>query len=80
MLCSLLYAVFSGTAKAVIGLVQRLRRDREWLMSDAGYRWLRTEKGKAWAEENGLEEQPSLQKRTIGKMGLKTAKGLRIEN
>ncbi len=33
-----------------------------------------------WGEEIGLTEQPSLQKRTIGKMGLKGIPGLNIEN
>ncbi len=33
-----------------------------------------------WGKEVGLTEQPSLQKRTIGKMGLKGVPGLRIEN
>jgi len=33
-----------------------------------------------WGEEVGLTEQPSLQKRTIGKMGLKGIPGLNIEN
>ena len=33
-----------------------------------------------WGEEIGLTEQPSLQKRTIGKMGLKGIPGLKIEN
>ena len=33
-----------------------------------------------WGKEVGLTEQPSLQKRTIGKMGLKGVPGLKIEN
>jgi len=33
-----------------------------------------------WAKENGLKDQPSLQKKTIGKMGLKGVPGLKIEN
>ena len=33
-----------------------------------------------WAKENGLKDQPSLQKTTIGKMGLKGVPGLKIEN
>lgn len=33
-----------------------------------------------WAKENGLKDLPSLQKKTIGKMGLKGVPGLKIEN
>jgi len=36
--------------------------------------------GNMWGKEVGLKEQPSLQKRTIGKMGLKGTPGLKIEN
>jgi ATP-dependent RNA helicase MSS116 len=35
--------------------------------------------GNLWAKENGLKYQPTLQKRTIGKMGLKGVPGLEIE-
>ena len=38
------------------------------------------QQGNMWGEEVGLKEQPSLQKRTIGKMGLKGVPGLKIEN
>ena len=34
----------------------------------------------SWGNEIGLKEQPSLQRRTIGKMGLKGTPGLKIEN
>lgn len=36
--------------------------------------------GNMWGREIGLKEQPSLQKRTIGKMGLKGIPGLKVEN
>ena len=36
--------------------------------------------GNMWGKEIGLKEQPSLQKRTIGKMGLKGVPGLKVEN
>lgn len=36
--------------------------------------------GNMWGKDVGLKEQPSLQKRTIGKMGLKGTPGLKIEN
>ena len=33
----------------------------------------------AWGSDMGLRDQPSLQKRTVGKMGLKGVRGLKIE-
>jgi len=36
--------------------------------------------GNMWGKEIGLKDQPSLQKRTIGKMGLKGIPGLKVEN
>jgi len=38
------------------------------------------QQGNKWGKEVGLKEQPGLQKRTIGKMGLKGTPGLKIEN
>lgn len=38
------------------------------------------QQGNMWGKQVGLKEQPGLQKRTIGKMGLKGTPGLKIEN
>ena len=38
------------------------------------------EQANMWAKENGLKNQPGVQKKTIGKMGLKGVPGLKIEN
>ncbi|KAL7546702.1 hypothetical protein ACHAWF_010047 [Thalassiosira exigua] len=37
------------------------------------------EQANSWAREAGLRDQPSLQKRTVGKMGLKGVPGLKLE-
>mmetsp|Transcript_11455 Transcript_11455/g.26557 ORF Transcript_11455/g.26557 Transcript_11455/m.26557 type:complete len:612 (+) Transcript_11455:2-1837(+) len=52
------------------GHLKKIRWDKKTLV----------QQGNMWGEEVGLQEQPSLQKRTIGKMGLKGTPGLRIEN
>lgn len=51
------------------GHVKKVRWDKKLLVQQANL----------WARQIGLTEQPSLQKKTIGKMGLKGVPGLRIE-
>jgi len=55
---------------------------RAWLGYYNGHlkkiRW-DNQQGNASAAEVGLKEQPTLQKRTVGKMGLKGVPGLRLE-
>jgi ATP-dependent RNA helicase MSS116 len=38
------------------------------------------QQGNKWGQQIGLKEQPGIQKRTIGKMGLKGVPGVKIEN
>jgi ATP-dependent RNA helicase MSS116 len=52
------------------GHLKKIRWDKKQLVTQAN----------CWAKENGLKEQPSLQKKTIGKMQLKGVPGLKIEN
>lgn len=52
------------------GHLKKVKWDKRTLVNQANM----------WGKEVGLPEQPSLQKRTIGKMGLKGVPGLRIEN
>lgn len=49
--------------------LKKVRWDKKLLVQQANL----------WARQNGLSEQPSLQKRTVGKMGLKGVPGLRLE-
>lgn len=51
------------------GQLKKVRWDKKQLVQQAN----------AWGEEVGLTEQPSLQKRTVGKMGLKGVPGLKLE-
>ncbi|KAL9185597.1 hypothetical protein ACHAXT_003374 [Thalassiosira profunda] len=51
------------------GHLRKVRWDKKQLVAQAN----------AWGQTVGLREQPSLQKRTVGKMGLKGTPGLRIE-
>ena len=51
------------------GHVKKVRWDKKLLVQQANL----------WAQQIGLTEQPALQKKTIGKMGLKGVPGLRIE-
>ncbi len=51
------------------GHLKKVRWDKKLLVQQANL----------WARQNGLSEQPSLQKRTVGKMGLKGVPGLRLE-
>ena len=60
---------------------------RAWLGYYNGHlrkvQWNKTQlvrQGNMWGKQIGLKEQPGLQKRTIGKMGLKGTPGLKIEN
>mmetsp|Transcript_19669 Transcript_19669/g.41461 ORF Transcript_19669/g.41461 Transcript_19669/m.41461 type:complete len:674 (+) Transcript_19669:141-2162(+) len=50
--------------------LKKIRWDKKRLVQQANM----------WGDEVGLKDQPSLQKRTIGKMGLKGVPGLKIEN
>ena len=52
------------------GQVRKVKWDKKQLVRQ----------GNMWGKEIGLKEQPGLQKRTIGKMGLKGVPGLKIEN
>lgn len=52
------------------GNLKKCRWDKRQLVQQAN----------TWAIDVGLKEQPGLQKKTIGKMGLKGTPGLRIEN
>ena len=51
------------------GHLKKIRWDKKQLV----------QQGNASAAEVGLKEQPTLQKRTVGKMGLKGVPGLRLE-
>lgn len=51
------------------GALKKLRWDKKQLVQQANM----------WASEVGLREQPSLQRKTVGKMGLKGVPGLRLE-
>lgn len=51
------------------GHLRKIRWDKKRLV----------ERANAWGNEVGLVEQPSLQKKTVGKMGLKGVPGIRIE-
>ena len=51
------------------GALKKLRWDKKQLVQQANM----------WASEVGLCEQPSLQRKTVGKMGLKGVPGLRLE-
>ena len=51
------------------GHLRKIRWDKKRLVEMAN----------AWGNEVGLVEQPSLQKKTVGKMGLKGVPGIRIE-
>lgn len=51
------------------GQLKKLRWDKKQLVQQAN----------AWGAEVGLTEQPSLQRRTVGKMGLKGVPGLKLE-
>jgi ATP-dependent RNA helicase MSS116 len=51
------------------GHLKKVRWDKKLLVQQANL----------WAKQIGLMNQPSLQKKTIGKMGLKGVPGLKIE-
>jgi len=51
------------------GALKKLRWDKKQLVQQANM----------WTSEVGLREQPSLQRKTVGKMGLKGVPGLRLE-
>ena len=51
------------------GHLKKVRWDKKLLVQQANL----------WAQQNGLSDQPALQKRTVGKMGLKGVPGLRLE-
>jgi hypothetical protein len=51
------------------GHLKKIRWDKKYLVEQANL----------WAQQMGLPDQPSLQRKTIGKMGLKGVPGLRIE-
>ena len=51
------------------GHVKKIRWDKKLLVQQANL----------WARQNGLTEQPSLQKKTVGKMGLRGVPGLKLE-
>jgi ATP-dependent RNA helicase MSS116 len=50
------------------GQLKKVRWDKKKLVEQANL----------WASEIGLPEQPSIEKRTVGKMGLKGVPGLKI--
>ena len=52
------------------GHLRKIRWDKKQLVEQANL----------WGSEVGLKSQPGMQKRTIGKMGLKGVPGLKIEN
>lgn len=51
------------------GHLKKVRWDKRQLVEQAN----------AWGRDAGLVDQPSLQKKTVGKMGLKGVPGLKIE-
>ena len=52
------------------GQLRKVKWDKKTLVNQANM----------WSKQVGIPEQPSLQKKTIGKMGLKGVPGLRIDN